>query len=262
MLKKFGRHPLVLKAVGNLLASYLLLVRNTSSLTIDPPDLFERLQGELPVIIAMWHGQHFMVPLGRLEDWDMRVMISRSADGEINAIAARKLGMGLIRASGAHRAHQMRKRGGMRGFLECLGVLREGASVGLTADVPKGPARVAGLGIVQLAKHSGCPIVPVAIATSRHIDLDSWDKASINLPFSRTGLAIGEPIRVDAEADEGALEVARLAVEAGLDAATAKAYELTEGGSGRKWPWPKRSGSKQNGPETAEPKTTGRSSHG
>jgi hypothetical protein len=37
----------------------------------------------------------------------------------------------------------------------------------LTADVPK-VARVAGLGIVTLAKHSGCPIIPVAMATSRH----------------------------------------------------------------------------------------------
>lgn len=244
MLKKFGRHPLVLKAVGNLLASYLLLVRNTSRLVIDPPDLYERLQGELPVIIAMWHGQHFMVPLGRLNDWDMRVMISRSADGEINAIAARALGMGLIRASGGRNARQMRKRGGMRGFLECLTVLGEGASVGLTADVPKGPARVAGPGIVQLAKHSGCPIVPVAIATSRHIDLDSWDKASINLPFSRTGLAIGEPIRVASEADDAALEEARLAVEAGLDNATERAYAMAEGDGGQRWQWPRRGGSK------------------
>ncbi len=239
MLKNVGRHPLVLKAVGTLLAYYLLLVRNTSRLVIDPPDLYERLGDELPVIIAMWHGQHFMVPLGRLREWDMRVMISRSADGEINAIAARRLGMGLIRASGGRNARQTRKRGGMRGFLECLKVLREGASVGLTADVPKGPARVAGTGIVQLAKHSQCPIVPVAIASSLHVDLDSWDRASINLPFSTVGLAIGEPIRVAADADEAALEDARLAVEAGLDRATERAYAMSGGEGGRKWAWPK-----------------------
>lgn len=238
MLKTLGRHPLVLRAVGGLLANYLLLVRKSSRLVIDPPDLYERMRDELPVIIAMWHGQHFMVPLGRLQDWDMRVMISRSADGEINAVAAQRLGIGLIRASGGRNPRQTRKRGGMRGFLECLSALREGGSVALTADVPKGPARVAGAGIVQLARRSGCPIVPVATASSLHVDLDTWDKASINLPFSRIGLVTGAPIRVAEDADEAALEEARRAVEEGLDRATERAYALAQGEGGRKIPWP------------------------
>lgn len=228
MLKKLGSSPFVQNVVGTALAHYLLAVRKTSSFKVDPPDFYEKVLPDLPVIVAMWHGQHFMMPFARPDGWNVSVMISKSADGEINAIAARRLGLGLIRASGAQKAHQVKKRGGMRGFIEAMRTLKEGNSVALTADVPKGPARVAGLGIVQLAKHSGRPIVPVAIATSGHIDLNSWDKASVNLPFSRAAVAGGEMIHIGREDDDEALERGRRAVEEGLNRTTARAYDLVK----------------------------------
>lgn len=226
MLKKYGRHPAVLRSIGSAMAGYLSFVNKTNRYVIDPPGIYDSLPADLPVIVAMWHGQHFMMPFTRPDDWDVKVMISRSADGEVNAIAASKLGLGLIRASGAQKAHQVSKRGGMRGFIEALRALKEGSSVALTADVPKGPARIAGSGIVQLARHSGRPIVPVAVATSRSIELNTWDKSSINLPFGRASIAVGDLIRVDGDADEAALEDARLAVQNGLNVTTRKAYEL------------------------------------
>lgn len=226
MLKTYGRHPLVLKSIGTALAGYLKLVRQTNRFVIDPPGIYDELLPKLPVIVAMWHGQHFMAPFVRPDGWSVKVMISRSADGEVNAIAAEKLGLGLIRASGGQKAHQFRKRGGMRGFIEAMRALKEGSCVALTADVPKGPARVSGLGIVQLARHSGCPIVPIAVATSRSIELNSWDKASINLPFGKGSITFGAPIHVAADADDEALEQARQQVEAGLHATTRRAYEL------------------------------------
>ena len=86
----------------------------------------------------------------------------------------------------------------------------------LTADVPK-VSRVAGLGIVKLARKSGRPIYPVAVATSRRVELDNWDRSDVNLPFGRFAIAVGDPIRIEAEADETAQERARLAIEAGLE---------------------------------------------
>jgi lysophospholipid acyltransferase (LPLAT)-like uncharacterized protein len=226
MIKKFGRQPFVVKAVGSLLAGYLQLVHRTNRFVIDPPDLYDRLDQHLPVIFAMWHGQHFIVPFFQPKGWPARVMISRSADGEVNATVIRKLGLGLIRASGSQKSHQILKRGGMRGFIEAVRALKNGEVVAMTADVPKGPARIAGTGIIQLAKHSGRPIVPVAVATSRSIDLNSWDKASVNLPFGRGSVVIDEPIYVSPDADEAELENARRTVEERLNRITGRAYEL------------------------------------
>lgn len=226
MLKKLGRHPKVLSAIGSLLAGYLKLVHRTNRFVIDPEGVHEKTEEDLPVIVAMWHGQHFMVPFAKPSHWLARVMISRSADGEINAIAARKLGLGLIRASGGSNAHQIKKRGGMKGFIEALRALKDGDSIAMTADVPKGPARKSGLGIVQLAKHSGRPIVAVAVATSRSIELNSWDKASVNLPFGRGSVAVGELIWVPGDAEDADLESWRQKVEDELNRVTRRAYEL------------------------------------
>jgi hypothetical protein len=108
-----------------------------------------------------------------------------------------------------------------------VAALDDGWSIALTADVPK-IARVAGLGIVKLARASQRPIYPVAVATSRRIELDNWDRSVINLPFSRGAMVAGEPIRVSADASPETLEKARGAVEAGLNAATQRAYAIVD----------------------------------
>ncbi len=226
MLKRLGRHPLVLSAIGSLLAGYLKLVYYTNRFVIEPVTVHEDSEKDLPVIVAMWHGQHFMVPFAKPKHWPAKVMISRSADGEVNAIAAKKLGMGLIRASGGRTAHQIKKRGGMKGFIEAVRALRSGDTIAMTADVPKGPARHSGVGIVQLAKHSGRPILPVAVATSRSIELNSWDKASVNLPFGRGSIVGGELIWVPSDVEDDALETYRQQVEDSLNSVTQRAYEL------------------------------------
>ena len=97
----------------------------------------------------------------------------------------------------------------------------------MTADVPK-VARIAGLGIVKLAQYSGRPIYPVAIASSRRIELDNWDRSAINLPFSRMGLVASEAIYVPHDSDDAALEAARQRVESELNRVTARAYEIAD----------------------------------
>ena len=57
---------------------------------------------QVPIILAMWHGQHFLTPFIRPKGKRAKVLISRHRDGEINAAAVERLGIGTIRGSGAH----------------------------------------------------------------------------------------------------------------------------------------------------------------
>lgn len=223
-LKAFGRRPGVQRAVGTMLAGYLRLVRRTNRFVVEPPDPHGPLEPHGPIIVAMWHGQHFMVPFLRRETDRSASLVSRSRDGELNAIALERLGIRAIRGSGA-RGRDQRQKGGAEALRALLKALADGEQVVLTADVPK-IARLAGDGIVTLARLSGRPIVPVAVATSRRLEFKSWDRASIGLPFGRGAMVVGEPIFVARDAGPQDQEAARLAVETGLDGVHARAFAL------------------------------------
>jgi lysophospholipid acyltransferase (LPLAT)-like uncharacterized protein len=218
--------PWFQKAAGIAVAEYIRLVWNTGRFIIEPTDFHERFKAEQPIIAAMWHGQHMLIPFVRRDPLRAKVLISRHRDGEFNALAAERLGIGTIRGSGTQGQDHLKK-GGITAFSEMLTALQEGYTVALTADVPK-VARVCGLGIVKLASISGRAIYPIAVATSRRFETNTWDRTIVNLPFGRGARVAGEPVRVPPDADEAALESARRAVERNLNAATERAYLLVD----------------------------------
>ena len=214
------------RTTGVMAAEYLRLVWNTTRLVVEPEGIYEQVDRDAPVIIAMWHGQHFLAPFIRRAQDRAKVLVSHHRDGEINALAAERLGIGAIRGSGQHGGGFIGK-GGVSAFKEMLSALEEGYNVALTADIPK-VARVAGLGIIKLASASGRPIYPIAIATGPRVELNNWDRTAITLPFGRGGGVASAPLRVPADADGAALETARRALEAALNAATARAYAIAD----------------------------------
>ena len=210
-------------AVGFLAAEFLRLVWLTNRFNYDPPDVYEIVEPNMPAIFAFWHGQHFMTPfIKNKASYRAKVLISLHRDGEYNAIAAERLGIGTIRGSGDHGSAFHRK-GGVGAFKEMVRALAENYNVALTADVPK-RSRVAGLGIIMLARESGRPIMPFAMATSRFIRLNNWDRTTINLPFGRGALVGIEHFSVPPDADAATMEKLRQKLEATLNEATRRAY--------------------------------------
>ncbi len=176
-LKRLSRTRAVREMLGFGSARYLGLVRRTNRCVMEPANAYDRIGPMMPVIAAMWHGQHFMIHFAKRPQDRAASLVSRSGDGELNAIALRHLGVRAIRGSGA-RGRDVREKGGVAATREMLRALANGEMVVLTADVPK-IARVCGEGIVTLAKLSGRPIVPVAVVTSRRFVLRNWDRASL-----------------------------------------------------------------------------------
>ena len=224
MLKRLGRSRIIQSTVGLVAVGYLKLVRATTRFTFEPAGFPEAMREKLPVIAAMWHGQHFMIHYAWPKGASVSALISRSDDGELNARILDRLGVTPIRGSGGHPS-KLRKRGGVAALREMLRQLAQGSTVVLTADIPK-VSRIAGLGIVTLAQMSGRPIYPIAVVSGNRIDFKSWDRASIGLPFGRGAMVLGDPVVVARDADEAALEAARQAVQRGLDEAHARAYAL------------------------------------
>jgi lysophospholipid acyltransferase (LPLAT)-like uncharacterized protein len=228
-LKRLIRNGLrggwVQRALGFLAAEYLRLVWRTNKFVYEPGNIYDLAEQDMPGIFAFWHGQHFLTPFIKTKDSHRaKVLISRHRDGEFNAIAAERLGIGTIRGSGDHGSAFHRK-GGVGAFKEMVRSLEQGCNIALTADVPK-RACVAGLGIIMLARESGRPIMPFAMATSRFIRLNNWDLTTINLPFGRGAVVGIETIWVPPDADAEAMEAIRARLEMILNEATRRAYAL------------------------------------
>lgn len=223
LIRNLLRSNAVQRALGVLAAEYLRLVWLTTRFEFDPPDVYERVLPHQPLIFAFWHGQHFLTPfIKNKKEYKAKVLISKHRDGEFNAIAAERLGIETIRGSGDHGGAFHRK-GGVGAFREMVQALSEGWNMATTADVPK-RARVAGLGVIMLARESGRPILPFAMVTSRYIRLKNWDSSTINLPFGRGAVVGIDAVEVPPDADAETMERLRLQVETYLNEATRLAY--------------------------------------
>ncbi|MBA3447366.1 MAG: DUF374 domain-containing protein [Pseudaminobacter sp.] len=217
-------------AIATLLAQTMRFVRLTNPLSKASTDI-DKSNAELaPVIIALWHGQHLLAPAIYPRGLGLVAMVSRSADAELNALVVEKFGLEAVRGSGGRENSRRLDKGGARALIALKKALDAGKNVCMIADIPHGTPREAGLGIVTLARLSGRPIVPVAIVTSRRKVLEgTWDKTTINLPFGRSAILLGQPVHVAADSGAAELESKRREVTASLNAATEGAYRIVDG---------------------------------
>lgn len=185
---------------GALLNAYGQLVLVTSRLQVRlHPATAELLeQRRVPVIYALWHCHVFFMPLLHLHGGrPVSVLLSAHRDAQIVGVAARMRGVNLVAGSST--------RGGVRAYLQLLQLLRQGDSVCITPDGPRGPAREVKPGILHLAQQSGCAVVPVGLALSRRRRLRSWDRTWLPLPFGRVVFTLGPPLAIasGASLDDG-----------------------------------------------------------
>ncbi|MCY0093939.1 lysophospholipid acyltransferase family protein [Hoeflea ulvae] len=187
------------------------------------------IEGEWPAIFALWHGQHLLVPYAAPCNRKFTSLVSRSADAEINARVLARAGITVIRGSGGREARAASEKGGVKALISMRDALRSGINVVMIADISKGEARLSGEGIITLAKISGRPIVPVALATSRrHVLEKTWDKTTINLPFGTRSVRLAPPIFVSAKAGREEIAEKRAQLTAELNRVTDEAMRAVE----------------------------------
>ena len=185
---------------------YIRFVYMTNRWSVEGGDWALRLTREgKTFIVAFWHGRLLMMPLAWHGLTPFHMLISAHRDGRIIAGAMTYFGIETIAGSTS--------RGGSSALREMLKRLREGGSIGITPDGPRGPAMTVSIGIVNIARVAGVPIVPLTYATSRRRLLPTWDRFHLALPFGRGVYLFDEPVEIAAELDEVGLENARRAIE-------------------------------------------------
>ncbi len=158
------------------------------------------------VILAFWHGRLLLLPYCYRGKRGIRVLISSSRDGELIARTIRSFGLDAVRGSST--------RGGSEAKSALAVALEEGYDVGITPDGPKGPRYVAKAGVVDLARQSGRPVIPVLASTRRGKYLGSWDRFLLPKPGDFALIGYGAPVFVAPDED---FETARLRIEGAMN---------------------------------------------
>ncbi len=143
-----------------------------------------------PPLWALWH-ETILMSVWHHRDQDVHVMISASRDGELITAIGKFFGYTAVRGSSS--------KGGQEATREMVDDLKAGKRCAITPDGPRGPRRRMKMGVVQIARLAGCPVVPFGFAAERCWRLKSWDQFIIPKPFSRAVFVYGEPIRIPAE---------------------------------------------------------------
>ena len=226
MIKRFLGSEQGTALLSRFASGCIQLVLSTSTIKNDPPDAHEKLFRLHPQTVAIWHGQFMLMPILKPGgEAKVKAMVSRHGDAALLGSVLSRFGTELIQGAGAGK--RKRNRGGATAMRETLRAIKEdNVTVVMTADVPPGPARRAGIGITTIGAKSGRAVVPLAVASSRYLKLPTWSAFTINLPFSKIAYVVGDPVYVPATDDAEELEAGRCAIEHALNETTARAYAL------------------------------------
>lgn len=153
-------------------------------------ELGPRARQAEPPLWALWH-ETILMSVWHHRDQDVHVMISASRDGELITTVGKFFGYTAVRGSSS--------KGGKEATREMVDYLKAGKRCAITPDGPRGPRREMKMGAVQIARLTGCSVVPFGFAAEHCWRLKSWDQFIIPKPFSRAVFVYGEPIRVPAE---------------------------------------------------------------
>ena len=164
-----------------------------------------------PCLYTMWHGNQCAI-FGLPNKGITNVLISRSKDGDAVASGVEMLGFKVVRGSKG-------KKGAVEASLHMVEALKSNENCAMMVDGPKGPANIVKDGAIKIAKLAGVPIVPVCWYSTNFnwVRFNSWDRFS--LPIGDVNLInlYGDPIYVPEDADDAALEEARLKLQASLE---------------------------------------------
>ncbi|HEX2526528.1 MAG TPA: lysophospholipid acyltransferase family protein [Geminicoccus sp.] len=202
-LKRLTSDPVWQRRISRTIAGTLELLDKTCRMEfVAHPDAQAIMESDEGVLAGYWHGRCLFLPLlwrgvlrstGRDLSTPAYALSTPHRDGVIMAQALNMVGVKSIMGSSRY--------GGTEAFREIRRTLKEGGRIAISVDGGKGPRQRVQGGIMLLAKHSGCPVIPTTGSCRTGRQLNSWDRMLLPMPGTKGVLMMGAPIRVPKDAD-------------------------------------------------------------
>lgn len=182
------KYFLQLKAAPLFLAGYIRFLKATMRMKfVNKEYMDDLIRKRKPFIFTFWHNRLIMMVYG-YHGKGVKVLISSHRDGLMTSNTLKYFGIGSIQGSST--------RGGAQGLRGVIRAAREASDLGFTPDGPKGPACKVKPGVVQAARLTALPILPVSFGCARKHILKSWDRMQIPKLFTRGVFIYGKPIEI------------------------------------------------------------------
>lgn len=216
--------------VASLCARYLRFVHRSSDWERRGFEEMDRLvAGGEPVIVVLWHQRLLMTP------WFFPVHLgpvcsitSSARAGSMAGLIQTKFGFQTV-AMSSHKRHVALSRA-------VLGKIRDGVSIGIAADGPRGPERQMSTVPLVWARSSGKRVFLVSFSAEKMRETGTWDRMLLPAPWNRGVILCREWAReVPRKASEAEFEALRLDMQEALNDVTAESDRLV----GREPDWPR-----------------------
>lgn len=195
------------------------LVAATVRYRIHDPYGFMTRQDLKQSIFCIWHNRlalciklYYAFGQKRDDAPGLAGLVSASRDGALLSAIFQRFGVQPVRGSSSRR--------GAQALIELNTWAERGYDLAITPDGPRGPRYVFADGAVTLAQVTGLPLVPASYYLNWKIEVKSWDRFQIPLPFSRCDVHIGRVFHIPREQTEEQRVKFKQEVEAELRAIT------------------------------------------
>ncbi len=224
LLRKITYSSLVQELICLIIVCYMKLVYFTSKKKfINQEIIIEAAKNKEPLLLAFWHNRLMMIPFITIKpkklyrDYNFMTLASRHGDGRFVGLTMEKFG--LISILGSTKDGRKASRGiSFSSMKQILNGLKEGYSLGITPDGPRGPNQKINGEMINIARISGAKILPISYSSSKFKIINTWDKFKIPLPFGKLCFYFDEnafAVNKDATAED--MEKIKIAVEKRMD---------------------------------------------
>ncbi len=214
-LKNILKSPAAEKFIGSLAYYYLKFVGLTTrwqSVT-GVKETYEAIKNNGSIIVIGWHGRTLMMPYFWNKTSKLNALVSPHRDGRMIMYILEKFGIGHVSGSSDKHAKEA--------ALQLMQNLKDGNSIAIIPDGPRGPSMELTMSPIFYAQKSGKPILGITYSIAGSIVVTkSWDNMLIPLPFHKGMYAITEPIFIPQDATPEQLEEYRKKVENTLNELT------------------------------------------
>ncbi|MCP1167030.1 lysophospholipid acyltransferase family protein [Limimaricola litoreus] len=215
--KRLAKSRAVTRGMGGLAHGWLARVQRRTRWETRGEEALRAALAEGPILLVLRHSRLMLGPFHWPADaGDLSTLHDTSPIARIAGDTHRRCGLTPVAMSGRLSNLAM-----SRMVMERL---RAGASIGITADGPLGPAAGVNDPPLDWARITGRPVFFYAYSTERQARAQSWDRLLLPRPGGR-GAVVFRPWEssLPRKAGPAAREAARASMKVGLDAVTAEA---------------------------------------